>query len=194
MTGVLKMVGASGGLRTGDRAGGGPARRRGVVLAGVVHEVGEQPAQPRAGLEELALGAAGRDPELGGDLLVRVPLDVVEQEDGALIAVVEVKARYKAPARYDEELVVRTRLASVRGAIVRFTYAIVRATDEAVLCEGETVHVVVGRDMKRRPMPPRYAERFRAVLGDAGIAEGAANDGGLQNAASMDDAPALELD
>ncbi len=88
----------------------------------------------------------------------------MEQEEGALIAVVEARARYKAPARYDDELIVRTHLAGVRGGIVRFTYAVLRAGDEAVLCEGETTHLVVGRDMKRRPMPARYAARFAAVL------------------------------
>ena len=39
----------------------------------------------------------------------------MEQEDDALIAVAEVTARYKAPARYDDELMVRTSLAGVRG-------------------------------------------------------------------------------
>ncbi len=92
----------------------------------------------------------------------------MEQEEGALIAVVEARARYKAPARYDDELVIRTHLAGVRGAIVRFTYTVLRAIDEAVLCEGETTHLVVGRDMKRRAMPVRYAERFAAVLGVRG--------------------------
>jgi acyl-CoA thioester hydrolase len=92
----------------------------------------------------------------------------MEQEDGALIAVAEVTARYKAPARYDDELIVRTTLAGVRGSIVRFRYVVVRAAsaieDEMVLCEGETVHFVVGRDMKRREMPAAYAERFAAVM------------------------------
>ncbi|HVG27595.1 MAG TPA: thioesterase family protein, partial [Acidobacteriaceae bacterium] len=88
----------------------------------------------------------------------------MEQEEGALIAVVEATARYKAPARYDEELLVRTSLAALRGSIVRFRYAILRADDEQVLCEGETVHVVVGRDMKRREMPKTYADRFGALL------------------------------
>jgi acyl-CoA thioester hydrolase len=86
------------------------------------------------------------------------------EEDGALIAVAEATARYKAPARYDDELIVRTSLAGVRGPIVRFRYAVVRAADEMVLCEGETVHFVVGRDMKRREMPAKYAERFAAVM------------------------------
>jgi len=84
----------------------------------------------------------------------------MEREEGAMIAVVEATARYLAPARYDDELIVRTSLAGVRGPIVRFRYAIVRADDEQLLCEGETVHIVVGRDMKRREMPSKYAERF----------------------------------
>jgi acyl-CoA thioester hydrolase len=87
----------------------------------------------------------------------------MESEEGALIAVVEATARYKAPARYDEVLLVRTSLAGVRGSIVRFRYAIVRAADEMLLCEGETVHIVVGRDMKKRDMPAKYAERFAAL-------------------------------
>jgi acyl-CoA thioester hydrolase len=80
------------------------------------------------------------------------------------IAVVEATARYKVPARYDEELLVRTSLSGVRGPIIRFKYAIVRATDQVLLCEGETVHIVVGRDMKTRDMPASYAERFATLV------------------------------
>jgi acyl-CoA thioester hydrolase len=74
------------------------------------------------------------------------------------LAVVEVTVRYKAPARYDDELIVETRVKSVRGPVVRFAYRILRAEDGLLLCEGETVHVVVGRDMKRVPLPKKYAE------------------------------------
>ncbi len=101
------------------------------------------------------------------EFLRQVGLDYrdLEREEGALIAVIEARARYKAPARYDDLLAVRTTLASVRGSVVRFTYSILRAGEEAVLCEGETVHMVVGRDMKRRALPKRYAEHFQRVLG-----------------------------
>jgi len=88
----------------------------------------------------------------------------MEQEEDALIAVVEASARYKAPARYDDDLIVRTTLAGVRGPIVRFRYSVLRADDEMLLCVGETVHVVVGRDMKMREMPQRYVDRFAALL------------------------------
>jgi acyl-CoA thioester hydrolase len=88
----------------------------------------------------------------------------MELEEGCMIAVVEATARYRAPARYDDELVVETELTSVRGAVVRFGYRVVRVADAMLLCEGETVHVVVGRDMKRRRLPERYAVRLAAHL------------------------------
>ena len=80
-----------------------------------------------------------------------------------MIAVVEATARYRAPARYDEELVVRTRVNGFRGALLKFGYAVERVGDGTLLCTGETVHVVVGRDMRRRRMPERYAQRFREL-------------------------------
>src|ERR1044071_631 len=61
----------------------------------------------------------------------------MEQEDGLGIAVVDVSARYKSPARYDDNLIVETRLLAARGAVIKFGYRIVRALDQAVLCEGE---------------------------------------------------------
>ena len=51
----------------------------------------------------------------------------------------------------------------VRGPVVRFSYRVLRAADGVLLCEGETVHVVVGRDMKRRAMPRKYAALLSAA-------------------------------
>ncbi len=58
------------------------------------------------------------------DFIRQIGLDYkkMEQEEGALIAVVDARARYKAPARYDDDLIVRTHLAGVRGSVVRFGY------------------------------------------------------------------------
>ena len=87
----------------------------------------------------------------------------MEIETGCLMAVVEATARYKAPARYDEELIVETTVTGVRGPVVRFSYRVLRVADGVLLCEGETVHVVVGRDMKRRPMPKKVAALLSAA-------------------------------
>jgi acyl-CoA thioester hydrolase len=88
----------------------------------------------------------------------------MEQNEGAMIPVVEVTARYMAPARYDDVLIVRTSVAGVRSPIIRLRYSILRAEDEQLLCEGESVHIVVGRDMKKREIPANYAEGLNALL------------------------------
>ncbi|HEX3571360.1 MAG TPA: thioesterase family protein [Acidobacteriaceae bacterium] len=90
----------------------------------------------------------------------------LEAEEGCGIAVVEARVRYKAPARYDDELVIETEIAKVRGPIVQFRYRILRESDEALLCEGETIHIVVGRDMKRRALPKKYADILSAAASD----------------------------
>ncbi len=88
----------------------------------------------------------------------------MEEEFGCLISVVEVQARYKLPARYDDDLVIRTGILAVRGSIIRMQYEVVRAVDGVLLTTGETTHMVVGRDMKRRALPERYERAFRAML------------------------------
>ena len=84
----------------------------------------------------------------------------LETEEGCWIVVVEATARYKSPARYDDELIVETTVRSVRGPVIRFGYKILRAEDQHLLCEGETVHVVIGRDMKRRAHPKEICRAF----------------------------------
>lgn len=88
----------------------------------------------------------------------------MEEEEGCGISVVDVHARYRAPARYDDELVIETQLLAARGAVIKFGYRILRVADGVLLCEGETVHVCVGKDMKKMCLPPKYAERFAAHL------------------------------
>jgi acyl-CoA thioester hydrolase len=91
----------------------------------------------------------------------------MEQEEGCWIAVVEVTARYKAPARYDDELIIQTRVLMVRGPVIRFGYRILRAADKHLLCEGETVHVVLGRDMKKCAIPKKYADILHGAVSHA---------------------------
>ena len=89
----------------------------------------------------------------------------MEREDGCYIAVADARCRYKAPARYDEEIIVRTHLKNVRDSLVHFGYELLRAEDGALLAEGETTHIVIDREMKIRPMPEKYLVVFRTAAG-----------------------------
>ncbi len=89
----------------------------------------------------------------------------MEEQDDCHIAVVDVKLRYKAPARYDDEILVRTRLKNMRESLLHFTYEIVRATDGTLLCEGETTHIVVDSDFQKTQLPDKYLKAFQHAAG-----------------------------
>ncbi len=91
----------------------------------------------------------------------------MEQNDQCFIAVVDARCRYKAPARYDDEVIVRTRLKNVRESLMHFGYELVRATDALVLAEGETTHIVTDGEMKVRAIPEKYMKVFREAMGKA---------------------------
>ena len=88
------------------------------------------------------------------------------EDDGFGIAVVEAVARYKAPAKYDDELLIRTRIHTMSGVILKFGYEVLRAADNVLLCEGETTHIVVDRAMKKSRMPEKYTVAMRALVGE----------------------------
>jgi len=89
----------------------------------------------------------------------------MEQNDGCFIAVVDARCRYKAPARYDDEVVVRTHLKNVRESLVHFGYELTRVSDSGLLAEGETTHIVTDAEMKVRAIPDKYMRIFREATG-----------------------------
>ena len=88
----------------------------------------------------------------------------MEENDGCFIAVVDARCRYKAPVRYDDEVIVRTRLKNVRESVIHFGYELRRAVDEELLAEGETTHIVTSSEMQTKALPEKYLSAFRACM------------------------------
>jgi acyl-CoA thioester hydrolase len=59
-------------------------------------------------------------------------------ERGVHLPVVELSIRYRAPARFDDELDVETSIVDVRAASLRFDYRVVRAADLTLCAQGST--------------------------------------------------------
>jgi acyl-CoA thioester hydrolase len=87
------------------------------------------------------------------------------EEDGYRLPVAEVRCRYKAPAFYDDTLVIRTRIANLRSSLITFAYETIRQSDGALLAEGETTHIVVGAGKKKVQLPEKYLAPLRHALG-----------------------------
>ena len=88
----------------------------------------------------------------------------MEQKDGCFIAVVEARCRYKAPAYYDDAIVVRTQVKNVRDSVIHFGYELLR-DDGTLLAEGETTHIVTDAQLKTTTIPGKYMKAFRQALG-----------------------------
>lgn len=87
----------------------------------------------------------------------------MEVEEDCFIPVVEATCRYKAPARYDEELIVQTEASSPRAYLVKFRYRVLRAGDRQLLAEGETTHVITDRGMKKKDLPERVLVAINGI-------------------------------
>jgi len=92
----------------------------------------------------------------------------LETEHECILPVVDARCRYRSPARYDDEILIETRPALLRGTVIKFAYRILRKAPEGeehtLLAEGETVHVVVDDQLKRKPLPEHYAEALRSMM------------------------------
>jgi len=81
---------------------------------------------------------------------------------GIGLPVRRVELRYRAPALYEDELEVETRVTALRAASVSFGYAIRRVADDVLIVTGESelACVTLGEDRRVVPLP----EDLRALL------------------------------
>jgi acyl-CoA thioester hydrolase len=84
----------------------------------------------------------------------------MEQEDGVLLAVVEAHCRYLHPARFDDQVIVKTWVQKASPRMVHFGYEMRRAEDGRLLTTGETKHLFCGLDLKPARLPSRYYAQF----------------------------------
>ncbi|WCK55512.1 thioesterase family protein [Aneurinibacillus sp. Ricciae_BoGa-3] len=80
---------------------------------------------------------------------------------GFMLPVTEAHASYKKAARYDDELIIRTKIARLEGVRLVFAYEIIRQNDGELLASGETHHIWTSLSLKpvrlERQQPELYA-------------------------------------
>lgn len=89
------------------------------------------------------------------------------EASGSLMIVAESYVRYKSPAYYEDILVVRTQLGEMRSRSIQFVYEVFRPSDETLIAEGETLHLVTDENKKVRSIPEVYK---RLLIGETDAA------------------------
>jgi len=94
------------------------------------------------------------------------------EAEGVILPVIRAEVDYMQPALYDEDLRIRTRLKSLKGARVELHYEVIRTNQDAeqVLARGMTAHAFVGKDLKplklRSANPKMWALLVKCMEGE----------------------------
>jgi acyl-CoA thioester hydrolase len=84
----------------------------------------------------------------------------MEREDGVFLAVAESACRYRAPAHFDDEVIVKTWIEEANTRTVIFQYEMRLADGDRLLATGHTRHVYVNREMHKTRLPEKYHTLF----------------------------------
>lgn len=84
----------------------------------------------------------------------------IERQDGIFMAVAESNCRYHAPARFDDEIVVKTWIGEASARTVTIHYEMRLAEGGLLLATGHTRHVFVNSQMNKTRLPEKYYAMF----------------------------------
>src|ERR1051325_4450713 len=84
----------------------------------------------------------------------------MERESGLFMIVAEARCRYKTPARYEDDLTIKSRATEGTRRTLRFAYEIHR-DDGALVATGETLHVLINAAGRPSSFPDKYLTLLR---------------------------------
>ncbi len=70
------------------------------------------------------------------------------EEQGVLLPLYEMNCKFKSPARYEDEIIVKTKLEHIGKVRIVFSYQVLNAKDGSVLTTGETKHAWTNKSLK----------------------------------------------
>ena len=83
------------------------------------------------------------------------------EESGISLPVIEARCEYKAPARYDDEIVIRTEGWMRSPVRMEFAYRVSRRAGGIVSATGMTMHAAIGGDGRPCRLPDRIRRAFQ---------------------------------
>jgi acyl-CoA thioester hydrolase len=79
---------------------------------------------------------------------------------GFRLAVTDAKCHYRNSARYDDLVIVRTRLKELNKRMISFGYQILRKDQEELIAEGETRHICLDSTNKPKSLPEAFLAKL----------------------------------
>lgn len=96
------------------------------------------------------------------------------EEENILLPVIDVGCKYIQSAKYDDEIVIKTRITKLKGVKLVFSYEIIRKNDNVLLAEGYTKHAFVTKELKpvnfKKKMPHVWEALDQSIEGGEAFA------------------------
>jgi len=84
------------------------------------------------------------------------------EEMGYRLVVVDLRARYKGSAKYDDLIVVRTQLKDLKNRMLTFAYRILKKDSNELIVQGETRHLCLNKRGNPGSMPEKFLNRLKS--------------------------------
>ncbi|HHW31853.1 MAG TPA: acyl-CoA thioesterase [Clostridiaceae bacterium] len=92
------------------------------------------------------------------------------EEAGILLPLTDLKCSFKAPARYEDEIIIRTHIEKMTCVRITFGYEIFKKKDMSLIARGETFHAWTDKNLKpvniSKRMPELYGIMEKALKSD----------------------------
>ncbi|OPX40468.1 MAG: hypothetical protein B1H13_07355 [Desulfobacteraceae bacterium 4484_190.3] len=85
------------------------------------------------------------------------------ESKGYYLPLTKSTCHYLAPARYDDLIIIETKISYFRRASIRFDYTIWDENKENILAEGCTLHAFVGKEGKIVRAPGELVEKIKGA-------------------------------
>lgn len=85
------------------------------------------------------------------------------EKEGVLLPVIEANCKYIKPAKYDDEIIIKTKLVRLKGVKLEFQYKLYNKEDNILIAEGHTTHAFVDKDLTPINFKKKYKEVWKLL-------------------------------
>ncbi len=85
------------------------------------------------------------------------------EENGILLPLYYMECNFMNPAKYEDEIVVKTKIQKINCARIGFSYEVV-GTDRKVIASGNTAHAWTDRSLKPQNIHKKLPQLYRSLM------------------------------
>ena len=86
------------------------------------------------------------------------------EKDGFFLPVVSASCDYKKSARFEDKLLIESRIAQMPSARLQIDYNVLNENDHSIVATGKTVHGFIDKNGKPKKPPKSFLQKIESLL------------------------------